>query len=232
MIKQYLIYVFLSLAAIIFFVWGFKLHAKVLFLKYELLKLNHDIHGSYIGIVQTLARAIDAKDSYAFSHATRARRYAKLIAKAMGLEKDVVRQVEYASLMHDIGKIGISESILKKESSLTEQEKDVMKMHPIIGYNIIAPIHFLSEIALLVLYHQEWYDGSGYPEGLKGEEIPLGARIIAVIDAYDAMTSDRPYRKSLGKDAAIKELINGSGTQFDPKVVNTFVNILKLNQNI
>jgi HD-GYP domain-containing protein (c-di-GMP phosphodiesterase class II) len=103
----------------------------------------------------------------------------------MGLEKDIVRQVEYASLMHDIGKIGISESILKKESSLTEQEKDVMKMHPIIGYNIIGPIHFLSEVALLVLYHQEWYGGSGYPEGLKGEEIPLGARIIAVIDAYD-----------------------------------------------
>lgn len=117
--------------------WGFKLHTKVLFLKHELLKLNNDIHSSYIGIVQTLVRAIDAKDSYTFSHATRARRYAKLIAKEMGLEKNILRQIEYASLMHDIGKIGISESILKKDSSLTEQEKDVMKMHPIIGYNII-----------------------------------------------------------------------------------------------
>jgi HD-GYP domain-containing protein (c-di-GMP phosphodiesterase class II) len=214
---------------IIFFVREAIHHTKILSLKRKLLRLNYNVHAAYIEIVQTLARAIDAKDSYTFSHATRARRYAKLVAKKMGLEKDVVRQIEYASLMYDIGKIGIAESILKKESFLTEQEKDVMKMHTIIGYNIIAPMCFLSKIALLVLYHQEWYDGNGYPEGLKGDEIPLGARIINVIDAYDAMTSDRPYRKSLGTDAAIRELIKGSGTQFDPKVVDIFINdVLKI----
>ncbi|MDR2395630.1 MAG: hypothetical protein LBD57_03380 [Endomicrobium sp.] len=95
-----------------------------------------------------------------------------------------------------------------------------------IGYNIIVHIHFLSEIAPLILYHQEWYNGQGYPEGLKGEEIPLGSRITSLINAYDAMTSDRPYRKSLGKEAAVEELIRGSGTQFDPRVVDVFVYIL------
>jgi HD-GYP domain-containing protein (c-di-GMP phosphodiesterase class II) len=193
----------------------------------ENIDLYHNLHDFYFEIVQTLARAIDAKDSYTFDHAGRARRYAKLIAEKLELAPEIVKQIEYAALMHDIGKIGIAEHILKKETSLTDPEKDLMKMHPIIGYNIIAPMTFLSSVAPMVLYHQEWYDGSGYPEGLSGEEIPLGARIIAVIDAYDAMTSDRPYRKSLGKEVAIHELVNGSGTQFDPNVVDVFVKILK-----
>ncbi|MDR1434167.1 MAG: HD domain-containing protein [Endomicrobium sp.] len=129
--------------------------------------------------------------------------------------------------MHDIGKIGIAGHILNKVTNLTEGEKEVLKMHHIIGYNIIAPLLFLSSVAPLVLYHQEWYNGKGYPEGLSGEEISLGARIISVIDAYDAMTSDRPYRKALGDEYAISELKKGMGTQFDPKVAKTFIDILK-----
>jgi HD-GYP domain-containing protein (c-di-GMP phosphodiesterase class II) len=193
----------------------------------ENIELNNNIRDFCFEIVQTLVRTIDAKDSYTFAHASRARHYAKLIAEKIGLFPEIVNQIEYAALMHDIGKIGISESILQKNNSLTNQEKDIMKMHPIIGYNVIAPMTFLSSVAPMVLYHQEWYNGNGYPEGLSGEEIPLGARIIAVIDAYDAMTSNRPYRKSLGEETAIAELIKGAEKQFDPKVVDIFVNILK-----
>lgn len=190
-------------------------------------ELYHNLHDFYFEIVKTLVRMIGAKDRYTFNHSDRAGQYAKLIAENLNLPSEVVRQIEFAALMHDIGKIGIAGHILNKVTSLTEIEKEVLKMHPIIGYNIIAPLLFLSSVAPLVLYHQEWYNGKGYPEGLSGEEIPLGARIISVIDAYDAMTSDRPYRKALGEEYAISELKKGMGTQFDPKVAKTFIDILE-----
>jgi HD-GYP domain-containing protein (c-di-GMP phosphodiesterase class II) len=113
--------------------------------------------------------------------------------------------------MHDIGKIGIADEILLKPGKLTPEEIEVIKKHPTIGHRILAPVKFLSPVAPMVLYHQEWFDGSGYPEGLANEEIPLGARIVAVIDAYDAMTSNRPYRKALPREVAIDELKKGSG---------------------
>jgi HD-GYP domain-containing protein (c-di-GMP phosphodiesterase class II) len=169
-------------------------------------ELYHNLHDFYFEIVKTLVRMIEAKDHYTFNHSDRAGQYAKLIAENLNLPSEVVRQIEFAALMHDIGKVGIAGHILNKVSSLAEGEKEVLKMHPIIGYNIIAPLVFLSSVAPLVLYHQEWYNGKGYPEGLSGEEIPLGARIISVIDAYDAMTSDRPYRKALGEEYAISEI--------------------------
>jgi HD-GYP domain-containing protein (c-di-GMP phosphodiesterase class II) len=190
-------------------------------------ELYHNLHDFYFEIVKTLVRMIGAKDHYTFNHSDRAGQYAKLIAENLNLPSEVVRQIEFAALMHDIGKIGIAGHILNKVTSLTEGEKEVLKMHPIIGYNIIAPLLFLSLVAPLVLYHQEWYNGKGYPEGLSGEEIPLGARIISVIDAYDAMTSDRPYRKALGEEYAISEIKKGMVTQFDPKVAKTFIDILK-----
>lgn len=190
-------------------------------------ELYHNLHDFYFEIVKTLVRMIGAKDHYTFNHSDRAGQYAKLIAENLNLPSEVVRQIEFAALMHDIGKIGIAGHILNKVTNLTEGEKEVLKMHPIIGYNIIAPLLFLSSVAPLVLYHQEWYNGKGYPEGLSGEDIPLGARIISVIDAYDAMTSDRPYRKALGDEYAISELKKGMGTQFDPKVAKTFIDILK-----
>jgi HD-GYP domain-containing protein (c-di-GMP phosphodiesterase class II) len=194
---------------------------------YDNLELYSNLHDFYFDTVKTLARTIDAKDHYTFSHSGRAEQYAKLIAEKLNLPEEVVREIEFAALMHDIGKVGISGHILNKAGSLTEDEKEVLKMHPIIGYNILAPLVFLSSVAPIVLYHQEWYNGKGYPEGLSGEEIPLGARIISVIDAYDAMTSDRPYRKALGKEYAVSELEKGMGTQFDPKVAKVFIDILE-----
>ena len=179
----------------------------------------------YLEMVQTLARAVDSKDAYTHEHSDRARVKARRVALEMGLPEPMVRHVEYAALLHDIGKIGIDEAILLKPGKLTPEEYEEMKKHPIIGHQILAPVKYLGPVAQMVLYHQEWFDGRGYPEGLKGEEIPLGARIVAALDAWDAMTSDRPYRKALGREIAIKELQKGSGTQFDPKVVDTFLRL-------
>lgn len=192
----------------------------------ENIELYHNLQNFYLEMVQTLARAIDAKDSYTHDHADRARHYARLIGRKLSLPEVMLRHIEYAALMHDIGKIGIEERILHKAGRLSDDEREIIKKHPAIGNRIIAPVAFLSPVAPMVLYHQEKYDGSGYPEGLKGEEIPLGARIVAVIDAFDAMTSDRPYRKALPREVAVAELMKNVGTQFDPKVVTVFLEIL------
>ncbi|MHB9154904.1 MAG: HD domain-containing phosphohydrolase [Endomicrobiales bacterium] len=193
----------------------------------ENIELYDNLQNFYLEMVQTLARAIDAKDSYTHEHADRARHYARLIGKKLMLPEAMIRHIEYAALMHDIGKIGIDETILHKAGKLTDEEREIIKRHPAIGNKIIAPVAFLSPVAPMVLYHQEWFNGQGYPEGLAGEEIPLGARIVAAIDAYDAITSDRPYRKALPKQVAVEELNKGCGTQFDPKVVKAFLAILE-----
>jgi HD-GYP domain-containing protein (c-di-GMP phosphodiesterase class II) len=192
----------------------------------ENIELYDNLQNFYLEMVQTLARAIDAKDSYTHEHADRARRYARRIGLRLNLPDVMIRHIEYAALMHDIGKIGIDENILHKPGKLTPEERDIIKKHPAIGNRIIAPVAFLSPVAPMVLYHQEWYNGQGYPEGLAGEEIPLGARIVAVIDAFDAITSDRPYRKALPHSIGIEELNKGAGSQFDPKVVKAFLEIL------
>lgn len=179
----------------------------------------------YLEMVKTLARAVDSKDAYTHEHSDRASLRARRLAAEMQLPDQMARYIEYAALLHDIGKIGIDESILLKPGKLTPEEYEQMKKHPVIGHQILAPVKFLGPVAQMVLYHQEWYDGRGYPEGLKGEEIPLGARMVAVIDAWDAMTSDRPYRKALGREIAIGELRKGAGTQFDPKVVEAFLKL-------
>jgi HD-GYP domain-containing protein (c-di-GMP phosphodiesterase class II) len=192
----------------------------------ENLELFTDLQSFYFEMIQTLARALDAKDSYTHDHADRAGKYAKLIAQEMNLPDTVVRYIEYAALLHDIGKIGISDNILLKKGKLADDEQQIIRQHPIIGYKIILPVKYLYPIAPLVLYHHERYDGSGYPEGLSGEEIPLGARIVAIIDAFDAMTSDRPYRKAPSVKTAINELKKGMGKQFDPRIVKIFLDIL------
>jgi HD-GYP domain-containing protein (c-di-GMP phosphodiesterase class II) len=191
----------------------------------ENIKLYESVENFYLEMVQTLARIIDAKDSYTGDHALRARNRAVKLAKALNMPDQMVKYIEYAALLHDIGKIGIDPRILLKPGRLSPEEYDEIKKHPMIGYQILSPIEFLAPVAQMVLYHQEWYNGSGYPEGLKGEEIPIGSRIVATIDAWDAMTSDRPYRKALSRDIAIEELKKGAGKQFDPKVVDAFLKL-------
>lgn len=190
-------------------------------------ELYSSLQKFYMDMVETIARMIDAKDSYTHEHAGRARRFARLISQKLNLPKEMTQYVECAALMHDIGKIGIAESILKKPGKLTSEEIDIIRKHPVIGNRIISPVTFLNPVAPMILYHQEWWNGQGYPEGLKEEEIPLGARIVAVIDAFDAMCSDRPYRKAMPPEYALNELKRGAGIQFDPKIVKVFIEVLE-----
>jgi HD-GYP domain-containing protein (c-di-GMP phosphodiesterase class II) len=190
-------------------------------------ELYTSLKQSYLESVKTLVSAIEAKDPYTAGHSERVRRYALKIAKALKLKPEQIEELDYAGYLHDIGKIGISDTLLTKPTPLTKEEFEIIKEHPKIGHNILKHARHLAGACEIIKYEHEKYNGSGYPNGLKKEEIPIGARIIAVADAYDAMTTDRPYRKALSKEEAIRRLKEGSGTQFDPKVVKAFLKILK-----
>lgn len=201
--------------------------ASLASLAIEKSRLYEELINTNLRTIQALAYAIDAKDSYTAGHGQRTIEYAIKIARYMNMSEYEIKLLEYAASLHDIGKLGIPDSVLKKPQQLSEDEFEYIKEHVKIGANIIAPVEFLKEVTPLIFYHHERYDGHGYPEGLKGEEIPLGARILSVVDAYEAMTSDRPYRKALSQDRAIEELLRCAGTQFDPQIVEIFINILK-----
>jgi GAF domain-containing protein len=189
------------------------------------MELFDSLQTYYREMVSALSRAVDAKDARPSGRAERARVRARALAAELGLPEAIIQHVEHAALLHDVGKIGVDEAILRKPGALTPEEYEQVKRHPIIGHEILSSVRYLGPATQMVLYHQERYDGGGYPEGLKAEEIPLGARIVAVLDAWDAMTSDRPYRKALTRDAALAELASGAGAQFDPKVVDAFLRI-------
>ena len=183
-------------------------------------RLYGDMKENYIRTIKALAIAVDAKDTYTHGHSENVMNVAQEIAEELGMDKKFVDVIRDAGLLHDIGKIGIPGSILNKPGPLTYDEfNGIMKTHSSLGANIVRDVPFLHDLYTLILYHHEHFDGSGYPEGLQGEEIPLGARILHVADAFEAMTSNRPYRTSLGPQEAIRRLHEGSGTQFDPRVV-------------
>jgi len=191
--------------------------------------LYQKIRDSYFEIVKALAQAIEAKDPYTHGHSERVMQYSLMIAQKFGLSKEEKDSLRYAAILHDIGKIGVRGIILNNPNGLTTEEYGEVKRHPIIGENIISPIELLQPIRPLIRHHHEWYNGKGYPDGLSKEDIPLGARILAVVDAYDAMKSNRPYRKALTEKTAIQELKQGSGSQFDSTIVEVFLEILKQN---
>jgi putative nucleotidyltransferase with HDIG domain len=193
----------------------------------EMARLYENVKKDYINTVYALAAAVDAKDHYTHGHSTTVMKYSMKIAEALGLNDEEVETIKFAGLLHDIGKIGISENIINKPGKLTNDEFTVIKMHPQLGANIISKIDSLKKLVPLVLSHHEWFNGAGYPLGLRGDEIMTGARIISVADAYSTMTSKRPYREERSMDYAIKEMVKCSGQQFDPKVVNAFLKILK-----
>jgi HD-GYP domain-containing protein (c-di-GMP phosphodiesterase class II) len=177
----------------------------------------------YYETIKSLAKTIDAKDQYTGGHCDRVTEYSLYIGQEMGLKQDELSSLTYGAMLHDIGKIGIAESIITKEGRLTDEEYEAIKSHPEKGFEILKDIHFLKDACLGVLHHHERYDGKGYPHGLKGEEIDKKARIIAIADAFDAMTSDRSYRKALSIEAAIDQLVKNKGIQFDPQMVDIFV---------
>ncbi len=182
--------------------------------------------GHLIEVVTSLASAIDAKDEYTKGHSTSVSRYAEALARALNLPEKEVERIKLGALLHDIGKIGIPETVLRKPSKLTDEEWEIMKQHPTIGAEkVLLPNESLHDLIPIVKYHHEHWDGSGYPEKLKGEDIPLAARIVAVADAYHALISDRPYRKGMSNEKACEILRVGAGIQWDKDLVREFINI-------
>lgn len=182
-----------------------------------------NLEQSYDYTLEALGGALDAKDAETEGHCQRVTAVTILIAKIMKVGKEPLRHIARGAFLHDIGKMGIPDQVLRKPGPLTNDERELMKRHCDIGYTVLKRIPFLKEAAEIVLSHQEFYNGTGYPRGLKGEEIPIGARIFAVADTFDAMTSDRPYRKALPVSAARAEIQKFSGVQFDPRVVEAFL---------
>jgi len=182
-----------------------------------------DLEQSYDYTLEALGGALDAKDAETEGHCQRVTAFTITIAQKMGVDKGLLRQIARGAFLHDIGKMGVPDQILRKPGPLTNEEREIMRKHCEIGYAVLQRIPFLKEAAEIVLSHQECFDGSGYPRGLKGEQIPLGARIFAVADTLDAMISDRPYRKALPISAAREEIERFSGRQFDPQVVEVFL---------
>jgi putative nucleotidyltransferase with HDIG domain len=182
---------------------------------------------AHIGTIASLAAVIEARDPYTIGHSTRVTQYAVAIAEAMGLPSEDVEEIRLASLLHDVGKIGVPDRVLNKTERLTEEEYSAIRMHPTMSVNIIEPLPHLAKIIPVVYHHHERYDGTGYVEGKAGDKIPLGSRIIAAADAFEAMTSDRPYRRALSREQAISELRNCAGTQFDPEVIRYFLKLLE-----
>jgi len=181
---------------------------------------------SILEAIYSLAKSIELRDKRTREHCDRMVEYAERMARRVGMNEQEVDNVRRAAMLHDIGKLGISDTILLKPGKLTPEEYEAVKKHPVIGADIVSVAGFLKDIVPFILGHHERYDGTGYPRGLKGEEIPLGARILAVVDVYEALTADRPYHKAISKEEAIKILRSGMNTQFDPKVVDVFLNVV------
>lgn len=186
-------------------------------------RLYENIQKVYLSTIEVLATAIDAKDPYTQGHSRRVTLYSVAIAEELNMNRKEIENVRYAGLLHDVGKIGIKDSIIRKPGRLTDEEYAIIKKHPAIGAKILRPVDFLSDKIPGVLHHHEYYDGRGYPDHLTGENIPLDGRIICVADAFDAMTTNRPYRKGLTVKTAIGELQKFSGKQFDPVCVEAFL---------
>ncbi len=195
--------------------------------KQELRQQATELEEAYVATVRLLATAIDTRDSYTLGHSTRVGRLSILLGEKMGLGEEALKDLEICCMFHDVGKIRTPDYILNKESPLTPDEFVLMMRHTVDGAEILKVVDSLHKHIPATLYHHEWYNGNGYPEGLKGNEIPLQAAIISITDAYDAMTSSRPYRRAMSREEAERELLRCRGTQFAPHIVDAFVEILK-----
>ena len=192
----------------------------------ELKEKNEEIEKAYLESIETLRYTVEAKDSYTRGHSDRVSAFSVLIGKHLGLSEDDLRILRIGGLFHDIGKIGVPDSVLLKEGKLTDDEYSEIKNHPSIGKQILSNATIFKDMIPIVYHHHEKYDGTGYPEGLKGDQIPYLARITAVADTFDAMTSNRSYRKALPLDVVRNEIEKCSGKQFDPDIAKVFLDIL------
>jgi putative nucleotidyltransferase with HDIG domain len=198
-----------------------------LYLEGKIREQTEKIRKSFLNSIMSLAFALEAKDKYTSGHSQRVAKMAVVIAQRLGMPQDQAEKIKLAGLIHDIGKIGIKESVLMKQGGLSDNEYSHIISHSVIGERILKPVIEDREILGIVRHHHERFDGRGYPDGLMGQQIPLGARILAVADMYDAMTSDRPYRTALSIRMALAELERQANTQFDPDVVQAFLAIMR-----
>ena len=195
---------------------------------YHPFKLLSDQRSVLFASLSMVAQAIDLKDAYTGKHARDASDIAVRLARSLRLAESEVRKIRIAAILHDIGKIGVSGRIIRKPSALNSEEMYAMRQHPVIGAEIMQPVELLTDAAEIVRHHHEHYDGSGYPGALEGDAIPIGSRIVLVADAFNAITTDRPYRKARSKNEALGVLREYSGKQFDPKVVATLEAIVAI----
>lgn len=202
------------------------------------LNMLEDVNDSYkeleelfLKLILVMVNALDAKSPWTKGHSERVSMYAEQIAKELLIDQDEIKNIRLAGLLHDIGKIGTYDYLLNKPDKLTMEEFDIVKKHPVQGADILKDIKQLNEIIPFIRYHHEKLDGNGYPEKIRGEKIPLGARILHVADSFDSMTSDRPYRPAPGIEFALSELEKYKGSQFDQDVVEAFLNVLKKRQD-
>jgi HD-GYP domain-containing protein (c-di-GMP phosphodiesterase class II) len=194
-------------------------------------RLYKDLKDLFTDSIMSLAEAIDAKDPYTNGHSRRVTEYSVAIGKEMKLDEESLEKLEYMAILHDVGKIGIKDSILNKQAQLDDDEYAIMKTHTLVGSKILDSMKSLKTLSFGAKYHHEKYDGTGYNSGLKGDEIPFEARIIAIADTYDAMTTDRPYRKGLDHIIALNEINRFAGTQFDPELVKYFNLVMERDKN-
>lgn len=200
---------------------------KVAEIGFKLFHIMEGVKRDYIEAAKNLIQSVEFKDKYRQNHSLRVSRFAARIAENLDLGQEQIDCITYAALLHDLGRVAISPKILLKKGKLNKEEFELVKEHPALGAQIIQPIRCLQEEFHCILYHHEWYDGSGYPQGLKREEIPLGARILSLADAFDAMKSQRPYREPLSQEEIQQEFLTFSGTQFDPNLTSLMLRMLK-----
>jgi len=192
-------------------------------------RLYEEQQATYLNTVQALVSAVEASDAYTRGHSERVTRYSLAVGRYLGLPAGTLKRLEQAAILHDIGKIGIDISLLHKEATLSNEDIEILRQHPSIGVRILEPINFLKDVREIIEQHHERFDGAGYPHGLCGEDLLIESRVLAVADTYDAMTSDRPYRKALSHDTAIKEITTCAGSQFDPDVARAFIAMFQEN---
>ncbi len=216
----------LSFVILILFIWAFYVIIKNIKATNDAQESKEEVKTLSVEVMEALAHTIDAKDEYTRGHSVRVAKYSRMLAERLGLSSEDSENVYYMALLHDIGKIGVPNEIINNPSKLTDEEYTVIKTHPGVGSEILAEIKSRPDLVVGARWHHERYDGKGYPDGKKGEDIPFFARIIAVADSYDAMTSNRSYRKYLPQDKVRSEIENNAGTQFDPKVAKTMLELM------
>ena len=196
-------------------------------LRKKLSKMSDRVNRTLLESIYAFAKTMQAKDYYTGEHAENMVSIVTKISEKLNLSSAEIENLKHAAILHDLGKVGVPDDILHKNGKLTKEEYEIIKKHPQTGAEIIRPIHFLNKLIPIILYHHERFDGLGYSAGLKGKEIPLGARIVAIADVYQALVSDRSYRKAYDKKEALEIIREGSGTQFDPEIVNVFMQIIR-----